>query len=63
MRHLTVLLALCAVTVVAAAGTGGAAADPEKTGYPNSMASLGDSITQAVNPGPLLLGNQPQYSW
>lgn len=33
------------------------------TGYPDSMASLGDSITRAANPEPSLLGDQPQYSW
>jgi lysophospholipase L1-like esterase len=33
------------------------------TGYPDSMASLGDSITRATNPEPSLLGDQPQYSW
>ncbi len=33
------------------------------TGYPDSMASLGDSITRAVNPEPSLFGDQPQYSW
>ena len=32
-------------------------------GYPDSMASLGDSITRAVNPEFFLLGDQPQYSW
>ncbi len=32
-------------------------------GYPDSMASLGDSITRAANPEPALLGDQPQYSW
>jgi len=32
-------------------------------GYPDSMASLGDSITRATNPEPFLLGDQPQYSW
>ena len=32
-------------------------------GYPDSMASLGDSITRAVNPEFFLPGDQPQYSW
>ena len=40
---------------------GGAAVDGD--GYPDSMASLGDSITRAMNPEPSLLGDQPQYSW
>ena len=32
-------------------------------GYPDSMASLGDSITRAMNPELSLPGDQPQYSW
>ncbi len=40
---------------------GGAAVDGG--GYPDSMASLGDSITRAANPEPSLIGDQPQYSW
>ncbi|GAF73060.1 unnamed protein product, partial [marine sediment metagenome] len=32
-------------------------------GYPDSMASTGDSITRAMNPDPYLVGDQPEYSW
>ena len=32
-------------------------------GVPDSMASMGDSMTRAVNADPFLLGDQPQYSW
>ena len=38
-------------------------ASGETDDFPDSMASLGDSITRAVNPEPFLLGDQPQYSW
>ncbi len=32
-------------------------------GVPDSIASLGDSITRATNPSLFLFGDQPQYSW
>lgn len=32
-------------------------------GYPDSMASTGDSITRAMNLEPSLLGDHPEYSW
>jgi lysophospholipase L1-like esterase len=33
------------------------------TSYPDSMAALGDSMTQAMNPSVSLLGDWPEYSW
>lgn len=63
MRHLAFLLALSALALVVGVRAGGAAAAPAVTGYPSSMAALGDSITRAANPQPPLLGDQPQYSW
>lgn len=32
-------------------------------GVPDSIVSLGDSITRATNPSLFLFGDQPQYSW
>jgi lysophospholipase L1-like esterase len=40
-----------------------ALAEPAKTGYPNSMASTGDSITRAFNAGPLPFTDWPPSSW
>lgn len=36
---------------------------PNLTGYPNSMAALGDSITRAYNTGTLPFGDAPAHSW
>jgi len=33
------------------------------TGVPDSMAALGDSMTQAMNADGITFGDQPQYSW
>ena len=59
MRY--VLLALLGMFASVIGGSNGASGTPG--GYPDSMASLGDSITRATNPGPGLFGDQPQYSW
>jgi lysophospholipase L1-like esterase len=40
-----------------------ATADPGKTGYPNSMASTGDSITRAYNTCPSPFTDCPMNSW
>ena len=40
-----------------------ASADPEKTGYPNSMASTGDSITRAYQTCPSAFTDCPENSW
>ncbi len=60
VRLLIGLVAL-AVLAGASAATQRADADPEITGYPDSIAGLGDSITQAVNSD--ALGNRPENSW
>ena len=36
---------------------------PAKVGYPNSIASTGDSITRAFNDGLIPFTDAPQYSW
>jgi lysophospholipase L1-like esterase len=36
---------------------------PNLTGYPNSIAALGDSITRAYNTGTLPFGDAPGHSW
>ncbi len=46
------------MALLSAATTG---ADPERTGYPNSMASTGDSITRATNT--VFYGDSPENSW
>src|SRR6266540_4978017 len=40
-----------------------AAADPAKVGYPNSIASTGDSITRAFNTCAFPFLDCPQNSW
>jgi len=57
-----VLLALVALTALLAPPSPKGASGITD-GYPDSMASLGDSITRATNPEPSLLGDHPQYSW
>jgi lysophospholipase L1-like esterase len=49
------ILALLAVTSVQAT--------PDLTGYPNSMAATGDSMTRAYNTGPLPFSDAPGNSW
>lgn len=61
MRHLRFAVLGLLVVGVLVAGPKGATGTT--AGYPDSIASLGDSITRAANPGPLLLGDQPQLSW
>ena len=55
---LRLLVALVALVVVPAAQ-----AEPAKTGYPNSMAATGDSITRAFNTGWLPFADWPPNSW
>src|SRR4029450_466259 len=52
---LVTILALHAVTSVQAT--------PNLTGYPNSMAATGDSITRAYNTGTLPFSDAPGNSW
>ena len=59
--RLTVGLAVLAVLTVASAAMEQADADHEITGYPDSIAGLGDSITRAVNSD--ALGDRPENSW
>ncbi len=59
MRY--VLLALLGMLASVMGGPNGASGTTGS--YPDSMASLGDSITRAANPGAGLFGDQPQYSW
>jgi lysophospholipase L1-like esterase len=55
-------VALLALTIgLLASGGERAVADPEITGYPNSIAVLGDSISQATNSE--AFGNNPENSW
>ena len=54
------LLALIALVVLLPSPEG---ASGTTMGYPDSMASLGDSLTRAKYPEPTLPGDQPQYSW
>ena len=65
MRWLVAALAL-SVLLVAAGSAGGArraAADPAITGYPNSMDSLGDSISRGFDADPTMFGEQPANVW
>jgi lysophospholipase L1-like esterase len=55
---LRVLIAVVALVVAPAA-----LAEPGKTGYPNAMASTGDSITRAFNTGWLPFADWPPNSW
>ena len=52
------LAAACALSAAPAA-----AADPAQTGYPDSMAATGDSVTRAFNTGPLPFLDAPWNSW
>ncbi len=56
-------IGLVALAVLAGAGgsTREADADHKITGYPDSIAGLGDSITRAVNSD--ALGDRPENSW
>ncbi|MDO8614607.1 MAG: GDSL-type esterase/lipase family protein [Dehalococcoidia bacterium] len=57
-------LALLSLAVLLGAGASSArltSASPAITGYPNSIAATGDSITQAVNS--VAIGNNPENSW
>jgi lysophospholipase L1-like esterase len=58
-----VAAALAAVLglVLLAVGRAPASADPQVTGYPDSIASLGDSITQAMDT--TSYGDHPEHSW
>ena len=61
--RLRLTMAVAALVMLAAAGAGQqrAEADPAISGYPDSIASLGDSITRAVNSD--ALGDRPETSW
>ena len=50
----------CALWVLALSA-GNVAADPPLAGYPNSIAAIGDSMSQAANTD--TPGDHPQYSW
>ncbi len=52
---------LCTAGLVAAHST--APADPPHAGYPNSIASTGDSITRAFNTGSFPFTDAPANSW
>ena len=54
-------LAVLTAALVAIVGGRSALAEPEAAGWPDSMAALGDSITQAANSSGI--GDQPQNSW
>ena len=56
-------IAIAALVILAAAGAGQqrAEADPAISGYPDSIASLGDSITRAVNS--YAFGDRPETAW
>lgn len=54
-------LAVLTAVLVAIVGERPALAEPEAAGWPDSMAALGDSITQAANSSGI--GNHPQNSW
>jgi lysophospholipase L1-like esterase len=54
---------LALVSSVGLLGAAPALAEPAVTGYPNSMASTGDSITRAFNTGPLPFTDWPPSSW
>jgi len=54
-------LAVLTAALVAITGERPALAEPEAAGWPDSMAALGDSITQAANSSGI--GDQPQNSW
>src|SRR3990172_8776014 len=62
MRYVR-LLVLGSPALAALPLSGPRPASGATSGYPDSMASLGDSITRAANSGPSLFGDQPQYSW
>jgi lysophospholipase L1-like esterase len=63
------VVVLAAVLAALLLTTGGAFASvatatyPAKVGYPNSIASTGDSITRAFNAGPIPFTDAPEYSW
>ena len=63
MRRGLVVAAIVLAVGVLASGADGptASADPAVTGLPDSMAALGDSITQAANSAGF--GDQPANSW
>jgi lysophospholipase L1-like esterase len=56
-------LAVAVVTAAALVAAGSAAADPAIVGYPDSMASTGDSITRAYNTCSFPFVDCPSNSW
>jgi lysophospholipase L1-like esterase len=65
MRWLAAVLALSVLLVAAGSAVRpqSASADPAIVGYPNSIASLGDSITRAFDADPTMFGEQLENSW
>jgi hypothetical protein len=51
------------VTILALYSGTSVQATPNLTGYPNSMAATGDSITRAYNTGTLPFSDRPDNSW
>jgi len=51
------------VTILALHSGTSVQATPNLTGYPNSMAATGDSITRAYNTGTLPFSDRPDNSW
>jgi hypothetical protein len=51
------------VTILALHSGTSVQATPNLTGYPNSMAATGDSITRAYNTGTLPFFDRPDNSW
>ena len=59
---LGLLLGIAALLPQATAGRA-VPGDPAKTGYPDSMAATGDSITRAFNTGTIPFTDAPENSW
>ena len=57
------VLALAVVVLGPMALAGTARATPAVTGYPNSVAVVGDSISEGFDANGTLGGPEPQYSW
>lgn len=62
MRYVRLPL-LCLLALGAMVVANPKQASATTNGVPDSIASLGDSITRATNPSLFLFGDQPQYSW
>ncbi len=62
-RLLIGALALTLLTAIGLSHSRSAQADSPVVGYPNSIASLGDSITRAFDADPTMFGEQLENSW